>query len=163
MLGGKDDTNNYINVDTRMLEYMKYYNENLVFLGLNIPYFEMITKDDVALEILEEATNMESYILPDRKCVNIQIDFESNRIMVNSENNDVIVPIAALSSFETIEGSYQVFNNLVNLKSKELVIEVTYPKLSAGITISLISVLLILIISKSMVNGRIKSYLTNNE
>lgn len=83
--------------------------------------------------------------------------------MVNSENNDVIVPIAALSSFETIEGSYQVFNNLVNLKSKELVIEVTYPKLSAGITISLISVLLILIISKSMVNGRIKSYLTNNE
>lgn len=163
LLGGKDDNNNYINVDTRMLEYMKYYNENLVFLGLNIPYFEMITKDDVALEILEEATNMESYILPDRKCVNIQIDFESNRIMVNSENNDVIVPIAALSSFETIEGSYQVFNNLVNLKSKELVIEVTYPKLSAGITISLISVLLILIISKSMVNGRIKSYLTNNE
>ncbi|MDU3324469.1 MAG: hypothetical protein E7E70_27805, partial [Escherichia coli] len=140
-----------------------YYNENLVFLGLNIPYFEMITKDDVALEILEEAINMESYILPDRKCVNIQIDFEANRIIVNSEIEDVIVPIAALSSFETIEGSYEVFNNLVNLKSKEVIIEVTYPKLSTGITISLISLLLILIISKSMVSGRIRSYLTDNE
>lgn len=58
---------NYAIEKTMVINYLNYKNENLILLGLNIPYYLFHTKDKEAIRIMEDVLNMKANELPIRE------------------------------------------------------------------------------------------------
>lgn len=149
-LNGINNKESYEVAEHRLINYIgKKDNNNLTFVGLNLPYYSFLTKDSGAVKILEEALNLKSYEIPKREIHKIDVRSENNMLSITSDSSNVIVPIAALDAFASSIGSYDVENNLIHLKTPTLQIKIGYPYLTTGIGLSV--VFLILIISLSLV------------
>ncbi len=139
-LNGVEDTESYGIIDYKIINYIgKKDNENLVFIGLNLPYYAFLTKDEYALKILEDEFGITAFKPPHRSLHGLELAIRENIIDINSDIIDVILPLAALDAFERIEGDYEIVNNLIFLKTSKLKLKIIYPYLSIGIIISLIS------------------------
>ncbi|MDF2590920.1 MAG: hypothetical protein K0S75_386 [Clostridia bacterium] len=144
-LHGIDNEENYQIINRRIIKYLgNKYNENLTFIGMNIPYFAFLTKDEAAVKILADTLAMKAFEAPKRVIQPVKIELSGNILSIKTNAPNTIVPVAALDAFIVREGSYSVQNNLINTKSKELEIKIVYPYLGTGIIISLISLLLII-------------------
>lgn len=147
-LRGAEDNNSFDILDHRILNYIgKKDNENLCFMGLNIPYYAFITKNHDAVNIMEQALGMKAYELADRKVHKITIERRGNDMQITSDAPNVIVPVAALDAFLTREGNFTVVDNLIFIKTSRLSIEIVYPYLVEGSVVSLISLLAIIALS----------------
>lgn len=143
-LNGIDSDENYQVINHRIIKYLgSKYNENLIFVGMNIPYFAFLTKDEAAVKILEDTLDMRAYEAPKRVIQPVKIELSNNVLRITTDNIDTIVPVAALDAFVVQKGSYTVQNNLINTKSKLVEVKIVYPYLGIGIVISLIFILLI--------------------
>lgn len=139
-LNGVENTESYGIIDYKIINYIgKKDNENLVFIGLNLPYYAFLTKDEDALKILEDEFGLKVFEVPHRKIHGLELTRKENIIEIYSDSSDVTVPLAALDAFEKIEGDYEVMNNLVFLKTPKLRLKIVYPYLSTGVILSLIS------------------------
>lgn len=160
----ESNTEDYSVIETKVLEYKNNYDENITFLGLNIPYYATVTKDKVGIDILEEALDMEANTVIPREIVKVDIKYDSDeKIEINSDDKDVITSIAALDTFKAVENSYTVFNNLVKVNEEKVIIEIRYSKLLGGIEISIISIILLIVVTGSMKRGKIYRYLRTKE
>ena len=155
-LNGIENKDSYAIADYRLINYIgTKYNENLTFLGLNLPYFAFMTKDSGAVRILEEAFNMKAYTLPKRIVQGLDIKVDDNVISIKSSVPNVLVPIASLDAFIKITGDYKVENNLIHLKTPELKVKIIYPYLKTGTEISALFLFLIIVLSSLLlVNKR---------
>ena len=54
------DDSNYAIADSMLLNYIHYKNDNLIFVGLNLPYYAFLTKDKDAILILEDILGVEA-------------------------------------------------------------------------------------------------------
>lgn len=132
----------------RLISYIaKKDNQNLTFLGLNIPYYAFLTKDNGAVKILEDAFNMKAYEIPKRKIHKIEVKRENNMLSIISDSSNVIVPVAALDAFVKVSGNYDVKDNLVYLKTPHVEIKITYPYWGIGIVLSIIFLVLMILLS----------------
>lgn len=147
-LSGIESQRDYAVVDNKMLSYVgNKHNENLTFIGLNIPYYAFLTKDGNAIKLLENAIGEESFELPQRELVDLQITRQGDTIRIAANKEDVVAPIAALDAFVTEKGDSGRLNNLVHLKSKEIEIKIIYPHLTAGVALSAFALLALGILS----------------
>lgn len=147
-LSGITNTDSYIISNYRYLNYIGTKNDkNIVFLGVNLPYYAFLTKDHSAVRILEEVLNNKSEILPKRIIESIEITNDGNLLNIKSKIPNVIVPIAALDAFEKIKGNYIIENNLIYLKTPDLKIKVIYPYLKTGMILSIIFLIIIIMMS----------------
>ncbi|MGG7176660.1 6-pyruvoyl-tetrahydropterin synthase-related protein [Clostridium paraputrificum] len=163
IIGAKEENiDSYSVIETKVLDYLSYYNENLVFLGLNLPYYATMTKDKVAINILEDLLNKEANVLPKRQVVKVDINFESDkRIMITSEESGVVTSLACLDTFRAIKGDFSRFNNLVVINENEVLIEIGYPNEWIGQVLSIVAIISLLVIIRSTQKGRLKRYLDN--
>lgn len=144
-LHGIDNNENYQIINNRIIRYLgSKHNENLIFIGMNIPYFAFLTKDEAAVKMLEDTLGMKAYEAPNREIQPIKIELTGNILRITANEKGIIIPIAALDAFVVQKGSYNVQNNLINIESKELEFKIIYPYLGTGIIISLIFLLLII-------------------
>lgn len=150
-LGGIRNSESYVITNNRLINYIgNIDNDNLVFIGLNLPYYTFLTKDGDAIRILEDSLNLKSYALPKREIQEIDFKREEDVITISAKSPYVKVPIAALDAFEKIKGNYEVSDNLIYMTTSELQIKITYPYLRAGTITSVIFIGLILIFSMSI-------------
>lgn len=145
---GIENKESYEVTNRRLISYIgKKDNDNLTFIGLNIPYYAFLTKDSGAVRILEDAFNLKAYELPKRETHKIDIKRENNTLSIISDASNIIVPIAALDAFVKVKGDYEVRDNLIYLKTLKLDIKIIYPYLTTGIVLSLIFLTLIVSLS----------------
>ncbi|MCX7922674.1 MAG: 6-pyruvoyl-tetrahydropterin synthase-related protein [Clostridia bacterium] len=128
-------------------------NDNIVFLGFNLPYFTMETGDTQALKVLEKAIGFKSHSTPVRKIVNIELLENKNTIQVRAKEEGVNIGIASLDTFQALDGEYGESHNLIVMKGKELKIKTRYPHLITGVAVSILGLLGMLVLY-SIVNGR---------
>ena len=142
---GIDNKENYQIINNRVIKYLgSKHNANLTFIGMNIPYFAFLTKDEAAVKILEDAFGIKAYEAPKREVQPVKIKLSGNMLTITAKTQGVTVPVAAIDAFVVQKGSYSVQNNLIRMESKELEIKIVYPYLNAGIIISLIFLLLMI-------------------
>lgn len=147
-LKGIENSESYEVLNSRLFNYVgKKDNDNLTFMGLNIPYYSFLTKDGGTVKILEDALNLKADELPKREVHKIDVKRENNVLSIVSDIPNVIVPIAALDSFVKLNGSYEVLDNLIYLKTPKLEIKIIYPYLNTGITLSIVFLVLIAALS----------------
>lgn len=124
-------------------------NDNIVFIGLNLPYYAMLTEDSTAVKLLEAATGLEAGKLPDREVVQLDVVVDGNTIKLHSDRDNVMTGIAALDTFKASKGNYTVRHSFVCMQSRELVLKAGYPEVGKGLAVSafgIISMITLLII-----------------
>jgi uncharacterized membrane protein len=112
-------------------------NSNINFIGFNIPYFALKTKDEKCIQILSNITGLKPYDTPKRKIVKIDQRQKGNVFEYLANEKNVILSVAALDAYKSITGEYEEKHNLVFMKSKHLKYEVTYPYVKKGILITI--------------------------
>jgi uncharacterized membrane protein len=159
-LSGKNliNSQNRCILNQQILQYLHKENENLIFVGLNLPYYAVETKDPTAIKMLEESLGIPAYKLPDREVMPVEIIFDKDeKISITTEKN-VLIPLAAIDGFEAIEGEYEMLNNLVLAKDHYIILNIVYPYKTIGLIFSMIAIIILLITSLL-----IEKYLFNNK
>ncbi|WP_432666247.1 6-pyruvoyl-tetrahydropterin synthase-related protein [Wukongibacter baidiensis] len=157
-LNGVEDTESYGVIEHKIINYIgRKDNDNLIFIGLNLPYYTFLTKDVEALEILEDLFDLNAFEVPHRKIYRLRVKREGSIIEVTGGKSNIVLPLAALDGFVRVDGDYDVINNLIYLKTPKLTIKIIYPYLKTGIVLSLI--FLLITIGLTVVIKRNKSIL----
>ncbi len=114
-------------------------NENITFIGFNLLYHAITSDDSEVYGFLNSIMNLESGGLPVRKRVDIDITYEGNRIIIDSPEDGVNTTIAYQDTFTSDQEIGNV-NNLLEVNKGTTVIEMKYPYLSRGITVSIFGI-----------------------
>ncbi len=156
-LTGIQNKESYAVIDSRLLYYMGTRdNGNLVFIGLNLPYYTFLTKDEGGMSILKEAFNMEPFKAPKREVHKINYVRQDDMIKIKSNVEDIVVPLAAIEGFAKVKGDYDTVDNLIHLKSRELELKIVYPHIKKGVMLSAIFICVIACLSIMVKNNEIK-------
>ena len=118
-------------------------NKNITFIGLNLPFLSLLTKDQTTIALLEDVTGIKSGEKPIRQIVKMNVKQEGNVLSISAEKADVITNIAYLDSFNVTEGAISEFNNLVRLDGNKAEIIITYPYLKSGLLISVLGIMML--------------------
>ncbi len=131
-------------------------NENIVIIGLNLPYYLSLTQDEGVEALLSHAMKLRSDELPEREIVPCEIQYSSNMITIDVDRDDVNTSLAYHDSFVSRQEIY-VKNHLTFVKAGETVIMLTYPYLWAGILASIMAAIFIFAYWLHMRSGQQKS------
>ena len=142
------DSNKNINnsciTGNRVFNYLYEEEENLKYIGLNVPYYTKLTKDEVGISILEDLFKEKSNRAPNREVVKIDVNIqEDEKIIVKAHKGNILLPIAAIDAFSGVSEEYKSFNNLIFMKNEELVLTIGYPYLKIGIFLSIVAIIMI--------------------
>jgi 6-pyruvoyl tetrahydropterin synthase-like protein len=121
-------------------------NNNIVFIGFNLPFFALETEDSQAIGIMERAIGVRAFQTPKRELVKINIRNTSNSVSISSEKGNVVTGVANLDSFIGQSGKYEEEQNLILMDGKELKLKLIYPFFLQGIIISGIGVIGIIVL-----------------
>lgn len=121
--------------------YGTKYNDNIIFVGLNLTYHYALTQDDVVGELLTDAFALDSGKLPDRKLYPISVNFDKNKIVIEATENQINTTIAFHDNFVS-NNVITSKNHLTVVNSGKTVIKIKYPHLLAGSLITLVSAIL---------------------
>lgn len=135
-LSGLERITGYGTVGEQQLPFAGYGdNENIMFLGYNLVYHGESAQDDTAIALLEEIFQEKQDTLPLRQVVPVDISFETNKIVINTESDYVNTALAYLDIFS---GRQELIaaNHLVVVRQGETVIELHYPYLTRGAAVS---------------------------
>lgn len=136
----------YIEGAAKVLGTVNYYdqelafigtneNENIIFLGLNMFYYSLLTSDQNAFKILNDCFNAELYELPERTFVPIDIKYEKDRIIIDTPVENVNTTIAYQDNF--VSDSKIINNyNLLYVTERHTEIKLVYPYETQGMIVS---------------------------
>lgn len=122
-------------------------NDTITYIGFNLLYHGIVDKDEGIKEIFETSMGLMKDSLPDRKIVEINVEYDNDTIRINAPIKDINTTLASLDAFETDTDTYTK-HNLLFLKEDAATIRVTLPYLKEGIIVSvtaLISAALLII------------------
>jgi len=120
-------------------------NDNIVFIGFNLPKFAIETRDIATVSILEKIISLKLGKTPDRKIQKIELEYSRNKISIKAEKTGTIVSIANLDSFAGNPGKYEQVHNLIKTVDKEITIDVGYPYLLRGGMVSGAGLILLIV------------------
>lgn len=114
--------------------YGTKYRENVVFLGLNLPYHYYLTRDENSGGILHEVLAMEPGQLPERTIVPLSVTETDEGITIESPEDGVNTAIAWHEMFrpenpETVSDD----NHLLRVNAGTTAIRFSYPHLIPGL------------------------------
>lgn len=120
-------------------------NDNIIYIGLNLPYYYGITGDKSAEKLLSHAMDFDVNNIPQRTIVPLDIKYERSKIIINSDYDDVNTTIAYHEDlFKEDSGAY-MRNNLTYVDKGTTVIELQYPYMAAGFFVSILGMVLLAI------------------
>lgn len=148
LFGGEDSTWNvtyFLNLleekayffedQTEMAFVGTAYNDNITFIGLNLPYHVFLSLDENTKYILDQELGCYLDELPTRKLVPVQIDVDHGGIVISSPEDHVNTTLAYHDMFTSRQQIYSV-NNLLYVDSGKTYITFSYPYLLEGILLS---------------------------
>ena len=144
-LEGLEECWAYIEDKEEVLEfYGTAKNDNLVFVGLNLMYHCVLTKDAAAIELFSQAMEpISAEEVPERIPVPVYIEYEGNRIIIETDYDNVNTCIAYHDNFEVKkQRSVWEENNLTYVNAGVTEISMYFPYLFPGITVSIAGVAL---------------------
>lgn len=142
-VNGLDDVWGSFDEDGQHLEfYGTAHNENLIFIGLNLPYHYSLTRDPSVGRLLSRALTLSPTELPQRTVVPLSLDFDGKKtITIRSDYDDVDTTLARQDIFES-EQAFREKNNLIYVDKGETVITLHYPYFWQGCAVSAAGVLM---------------------
>ncbi len=121
--------------------YGSKYNDNIIFVGLNLTYHYALTQDDTVGDLLSGAFSLDGGRLPDRKIYPIQVEYGKNSITIDSPEDNLNSTISYHDNF-TSESKIESKNHLTVVDSGRTVIKLHYPYLWQGTLITLVTAIL---------------------
>lgn len=129
-------------------EEMEFYgtvkNENIVMVGLNLSYYYSLTLDESVGKLLEHAMTISESDLPERTLVPLNVKYEKDRIIIQSDYDDVNTTIVYQDIFDENSGIYHK-NHLTYVNQGKTIIQLSYPYLWQGIGISMAGLVLMVV------------------
>lgn len=116
-------------------------NENLIFIGLNLPYFYESTGDETAGQLLGQLLNLSGDGLPRRALVSLEVTYSYTGVTVTSPEDGVNTTLAYHDGFQS-DGEIQERNHLLVVQKGTTAITLGYPHLRLGLSVSAASLLL---------------------
>lgn len=117
---------------------------NIYVLGINLTYHYALTKDRSLEDLLYEIFCMEIGEMPERRIVDLEVDYDKDRITIHSENDDVDTTLSVLQSFLLPEGAWER-NRLLHVNAGDTVILFGHPYFYGGLALTLGGVLILLL------------------
>lgn len=111
-------------------------NKNLVYIGLNILYHSVETKDKNVTDLVSNILKVNEDMLPSREIVPIDINYEKSKIVINSPMDDLNTTIAYQDNFRS-DKKLVSENNLLTVNKGITEINLVYPYLKIGLIISI--------------------------
>lgn len=156
-LEGLDECWAYLEDKNEELEfYGTVKNDNIVFVGLNLVYHCVLTKDRTAIELLSKAMEpIGTEDIPERVTVPVNISYAKNTVCIETEFNNVNTCIAYHDNFVVKEGrNIWEEHNLTYTDAGVTKIEMHYPYLWQGLAVSVAGIILTVILLRKK-NGEI--------
>ena len=101
---------------------------NVVFIGLNLTYFEAVTSDAGAAALLAEALDLDPQELPTRELVPIEVSWSARELTVTSPEDGVGTTLAYQDIFASEDGSELTHrNNLLVVDAGTTRVRLSYP------------------------------------
>ena len=116
--------------------YGSTYNDNILFLGINLSYHYALTRDKSVEGIMEECFGIDAGRLPQRSVVPLDIESDGKSIKVTSSSDNVNTALAALEGMDVTEA-----NNLIFVNSGETLISIKKPGVTGGLVLSIFGLL----------------------
>ena len=120
-------------------------NENICYIGLNIPFYYYLTQDSNAEKLMQWVMGMEPGVLPRREIYPISVSFENNEITIDSGVDYINTGIAYHDSFRSDQSIF-VDNSLLVARSGITRIKVVYPYLFESIAVTAIGLFLLIVL-----------------
>lgn len=114
--------------------------KNIIFMGLNILYHAMQTRDNDVMNIISDMLQVKESEVPTRELVDINITYKNEKIIIDSPIEGVNTTIAYQDNF-TADNSIKNVNNLLVVTKKHTEIKLLYPYLNQGIFISALGII----------------------
>lgn len=119
-------------------------NDNIIFVGLNLAYYYGQTRDSSVEKLLSRVMSLSTTDLPKREIVPIEIQYETNKITINSDYDNVNTTLAYHNIFGLDKKKYED-NHLLYVPKGVTEIYMEYPYFVQGIICTVVSGLLALI------------------
>lgn len=119
-------------------------NENVCYIGLNIPFYYYITRDSHAEKIMQWVMGMEPAKLPEKEIYPIEISSFLNGMMINSPVDGLNSAVAYQDIFRS-DRTIREDNNLMVVDSGNTIIRFVYPYLLESLIVAGIGALLCMI------------------
>ena len=128
-VNGLEDVWGSIDEEGRTLPFMgTTCGGNVVFVGLNLTYFEAVTADPGAAALLAEALDLDPGELPSRELVPIQVSWSARELAVESPEDGVSTTLAWQDVFVPEDGATLAHrNNLLIVDAGETCVRLAYP------------------------------------
>ena len=115
--------------------------KNITFIGFNL-LFHTYTSDDYDVKnILNSIMDIDDGSLPERTIVPLEINYETNKIIIKSEYDNVNTTIAYQDTFNS-DNNISDTNNFLIVDKGTTIITMKYPYFMEGLIVSIIGILL---------------------
>lgn len=120
-------------------------NENICYIGLNIPFYYYLTQDINAEKLMQWVMGMEPGILPEREIYPISIDYKDNEIIIDSNVDYINTGLAYHDCFKSDQSIF-VDNGLLITRNGRTRIKLVYPYLPESISVTALGFLLLIVL-----------------
>ena len=115
--------------------------ENITFLGFNLLFHSYITSDIKVKSIFDNVMKIDTERLPKREIVPLEIIYDTNKITIKSDFDNVNTTLAFQDTF-TSQSKISSMNNFLIVNKGTTVISMKYPYLFIGVIISLLGIII---------------------
>lgn len=123
----------------RLVYYGTSKNGNIHFMGFNLLYHAMETRDSAVFELLNELFGVDEDIVPKRELIPIKIRYDFNSITIESPRDNVNTTLAYLDIFHS-KREMEAYNNLLLVDKGTTTITFSNPYQTKGIALSVIGI-----------------------
>lgn len=113
-------------------------NDNIIFIGLNLVYYCAENNHVLLKSFLDEIFEINGDIIPKREIVDLKIEYDYNKIVISSKNDNVNTNISYLDCFSS-DRKIKEENYQLSVNEGETIIDIHYSSFKEGLIISFIS------------------------
>ncbi len=119
-------------------------NENVCYVGLNIPFYYYLTQDMNAEKIMEWVMGMEPGQLPDKELYPIDISYRADGISIHSDYDMIKTGVAYHDNFR---GNTRIYddNHILVVQRGNTDIHFVYPYLGRGLLVTFLGILFMIL------------------
>ncbi|MCR5374557.1 MAG: hypothetical protein K6E39_04190 [Lachnospiraceae bacterium] len=145
-LNGLDDVKGTITDSGQTVAFLgNKYNDNILFVGINLFFHYQLTRDETIGQILSEFFKVDPDELPDRRIVPLEVEASGKGIRIVSPEDDVNTTFAFHDIFVS-EQPMREKNNLLHVDKGETIIKFKYPLFVPALLTSIAGIILTIIL-----------------
>ena len=125
------------NNGTNLAYYGTTQNEHIHFIGFNLLYYCVSDKNDDLINYFNEIFQLTKNEKPNRTLVPINVNYDYNKIVINTLHNDVNINLSNLEGFMP-NRFIKEEHHLIKVPKGETIILVEYPRIKEGFITTII-------------------------